>query len=134
PGDSISVIDVAARQEKSRIPLGEHKAPHGLALNSDGSKLYATCERSESVVEIDVATGKITRAFNTGQKGTHMLVLTSDDKKLYTGNMGSGSCTVIDLVKGEVIKHLKTGATCEGVDITPDGRQVWTTNNGDDTL
>ncbi|MGN6387385.1 MAG: YncE family protein, partial [Verrucomicrobiota bacterium] len=88
-GDSISVIDVPARKEKIRIPLGENRAPHGLELNRDGSKLYATCERSETVVEIDVASEKVTRAFKTGQQGTHMLVLSRDNKKIYTANMGS---------------------------------------------
>jgi YVTN family beta-propeller protein len=134
PGDTISVVDVPARKELHRIPLGEHHAPHGLAVSRDGAKVYATCERSQTVIELEAATGKILRSFRTDQKGTHMLVLTPDGKKLYTGNMGSGSSTVIDLIKGEVLVQIKTGANCEGVDITPDGRQVWTTNNADDGL
>lgn len=134
PGDTISVVDVPARKERPRIPLGEHRAPHGLAVSRDGTKVYATCERSQTIIELDVATEKIVRAFKTNQKGTHMLVLTPDGKKLYTGNMSSGSSTVIDLVKGEVLAQIKTGANCEGVDVTPDGKQVWTTNNADDAL
>jgi YVTN family beta-propeller protein len=134
PGDTLSEVDVAARKEVRRIPLGEHRAPHGIAVNRDGTKLYATCERSQTVIEMDVATTRILRAFKTNQKGTHMLALSPDGKKLYTGNMGSGSSTVIDLVKGDVRAQIKTGAHCEGVDVTPDGREVWTTNNADDTL
>lgn len=134
PGDSISVVDVGTRKELRRIDLGEHRAPHGLAVNRAGTKLYATCERSQTVIELDVAAEKILRAFKTGQKGTHMLVLTPDGRKLYTGNMGSGNSTVIDLVKGEVIAQIKTGANCEGVDVTPNGKEVWTTNNADDSL
>src|SRR6266567_1604689 len=124
PGDSISVVAVSARKELGRIPLGEHRAPHGLAVSRDATKVYATCERSQSVIELDVATEKIVRVFKTDQKGTHMLVLTPDGKKLYTGNMGSGSSTVIDLVKGDILTQIKTGANCEGVDVTPDGKQV----------
>jgi len=134
PGDTITVIDVNARKELRRIPLGEHLAPHGLAVNRDGTKLYATCERTQTVIELDVASEKIVRSFKTAQKGTHMLVLTPDGKKLYTGNMGSGSSTVIDLVKGEVLAQIKTGPNCEGVDVTPNGKEVWTTNNAEDTL
>src|SRR5687768_17256007 len=36
PGDSISVIDVGARKGLQRIELGEHRAPHGLAINREG--------------------------------------------------------------------------------------------------
>src|SRR5688572_15963958 len=36
PGDTISVVDVPARKELLRIPLGEHRAPHGLAVSRDG--------------------------------------------------------------------------------------------------
>jgi YVTN family beta-propeller protein len=134
PGDSISVVDVAARKELRRIPLGEHRAPHGIEVSRNGTKVYITCERSQTIIELDVASERIVRAFKTGQKGTHMLVLTPDGKKLYTGNMGSGSSTVIDLVKGEVLAQVKTGANCEGVDVTPNGKEVWTSNNADDAL
>ena len=78
PGDTISIVDVPARKELRRIPLGEHRAPHGIAVSRDGKQLYATCERSQTVIEFDVATEKIFRAFKTDQKGTHMLVLTPD--------------------------------------------------------
>jgi YVTN family beta-propeller protein len=128
PGDSLSVIDVAARKERRKIPLGRYRAPHGLQLNRDGTKLYVTCERSRAVVELDVATEQITRAFETGQEVTHMLVLTPDGKKLYTANIGSGSATAIDLGRGEVVARIPTGAGCEGIDVTPDGKQVWVTN------
>jgi len=134
PGDSISVVDVAARKELRRIPLGEHRSPHGIEVSRDGAKVYATCERSQTVVELDVATEKILRAFKTDQKGTHMLVLTPDGRKLYTGNMGSGSSTVIDLAKGDVRAQIKAGANCEGIDVTPNGKEVWTSNNADDAL
>lgn len=134
PGDSISVVDVTARKELRRIPLGEHRAPHGIEVSRGGTNVYVTCERSQTVIEINVASEKIVRAFKTEQKGTHMLVLTPDGRKLYTGNMGSGSSTVIDLAKGEVLAQIKTGANCEGIDVTPNGKEVWTSNNADDVL
>jgi YVTN family beta-propeller protein len=134
PGDSISVVDVPARKELRRIDLGGKCAPHGIALTRDGAKLYATCENTRTVIEIDVATEQIARSFKTDQNGTHMLALAPDDRTLYTTNIGSGTATVINLENGEVVTHIKTGAQCEGVDVTPDGRQVWTTNRAADNL
>ncbi|MBA2433070.1 MAG: beta-propeller fold lactonase family protein [Chthoniobacterales bacterium] len=134
PGDSISVIDVPAHKETSRIELGEHRAPHGLALNRAGTKLYATCEKSQTVIEVDVESKQIVRSFNTDKKGTHMLALTPDDRTIYTADIGSGTATVIDLQNGEVVTHIETGAECEGIDVSPDGKQVWTSNRAADTL
>ena len=134
PGDSISVIDVPAQKESSRIELGEHRAPHGLVLNSTGTKLYATCEKSQTVIEIDVESRQIVRSFNTGQKGTHMLAITPDDRTIYTADMGSDTATVINLENGEVMTHIKTDAECEGIDVSPDGKQVWTSNRAADNL
>lgn len=134
PGDSISLVDVAARKELRKIPLGEHRGPHGIQTSRDGKLVYATCERTQSVIELEVSTEKIRRAFNTDQNVTHMLVLTPDGKKLYTANIGSGTSTVIDLTAGKVVAQIPTGAGCEGIDVTPDGTQVWTTNREADTV
>lgn len=129
PGDSISVIDVAARKELRKIPLDTFRGPHGIVASAYGKKVYATCERSQTVIELDIATEKITRSFKTGQNGTHMLALTPDGKKLYTANIASGTSSPVDLTSGVVGDPIPTGPGCEGIDITPDGKQVWTTNN-----
>jgi YVTN family beta-propeller protein len=134
PDDSISLIDVAARKEVRKIPLGEHRGPHGIQASRDGKFVYATCERTRSVIELEVATEKIRRAFTTDQNVTHMLVLTPDGKKLYTANIGSGTSTAINLTEGKVVAQIPTGAGCEGIDVTPDGKQVWTANREADTV
>ncbi len=134
PGDSLSVVDVAAMEEQRRIAIDPYRGPHGLAFSSDGRMLYVTCERSQAVIELDVSTEKITRAFHTHQDITHMLVLTPDNKKLYTANIRSGTATAIDLLTGMVVAQISTGAGCEGIDVTPVGGHVWTTNRAADTL
>jgi YVTN family beta-propeller protein len=134
PGDSISVIDVASRKESSRIELGEHRAPHGLVLNRAGTKLYATCEKSQTVIEVNVESKQIVRSFKTGQKGTHMLAITPDDRTIYTADIGSGTATVINVENGDVVTHIETDKECEGIDVSPDGKQVWTSNRAADNL
>ncbi len=134
PGDSLSLIDVASREEVKKIPLKPYFGPHGIAVSKDGSKVYATCERTQCVIELDTKKQEVGRAFETSQKGTHMLVLTPDEKKIFTANMGSGTVSVIDLEKGESVATIKTGAECEGIDITPDGKEVWASNRAEDTI
>lgn len=134
PGDSFSLIDVGGMEEVRKIPTGTHRHPHGMVLSQDGQTLYATCEGTQTVIELDVATEKISRSFKTEQEISHMLVLTPDERKIYTANIRSGSATAIDLLSGKVVAQIATGAGCEGIAVSADGRWVWTTNRSADTL
>lgn len=62
-----------------------------------------------------------------------MIVPTPDEKKLYVANIRSGSATVIDR-EAKTVRTLVTGAGAEGIDVSPDGREVWVTNRTDNTI
>lgn len=133
-GNTISLIDIAAMEEVKRIPIEPHEAPHGIVASRDGKRVYATCERTRTVIELDVELEEITRSFDTGSNVSHMLVLTPNENKMYVANIGSGSVTAIDMDSGSVVAKIETGEGCEGIDITPDGRFIWTTNRAADNL
>ncbi len=127
-GNSLSVIDMATLEEVRRIDLAEFGKPHGLAVSGNGEKLYVTTEGSRvAVLEIEVSTDSILRVFETGQQGTHMVALSKDERTAYAPNLGSGNTTVIDLEAGEVVKTLATGDGTEGIDVHPNGGEVWIT-------
>ena len=86
-----------------------------------------TCEGTQAVLELDAATGKILKAWKTEQRTSHMVVPTRDEKKLYVANIGSGSVTVIDRTNDSV-KSIATGQGAEGIDVSPDGKEVWVAN------
>jgi YVTN family beta-propeller protein len=133
-GDSISVIDVAARRELRRIDLGLGRDPHGLQVSRDGTKVYVTAEAERAVLEVDLATEKVLRTLKTGQEAPHMLVLAPDGRRLYTADMRSGIVSVLDLGQGEPVAQIVTGRGCEGIDVTRDGRTVWTANKYADSV
>jgi YVTN family beta-propeller protein len=54
--------------------------------------------------------------------------------RAYVANIGSGNLSVLDLRGGNVVKHITTGQGAEGVDASPDGREVWVSNRAADTL
>src|SRR3546814_344872 len=125
-GNSLSVIDMGKLEEVRRIDLSEYGKPHGLDVSDDGEFLYVTTEGSRrAVLEIEVATDNITRVFETGQNGTHMVVLGGDGNTAYAANLGNASTTVIDLGAGKVVKTLATGDGTEGIDVSPDGKEIW---------
>jgi YVTN family beta-propeller protein len=49
-------------------------------------------------------------------------------------NIGSGSVTVIDLKTMTKVVDLPTGAGAEGIDISPDEKEVWVSNRAANTV
>jgi YVTN family beta-propeller protein len=133
PGASLTVVDLEKRAVRATYDLTPHAQPHGISVSRDGRLVWVTVEGSQSVLELEAASGKILRSWKTGQEVSHMLVPTPDERKLYVANIGSGSVTVVDRASGAV-KSVPTGAGAEGVDVSPDGREVWVTNRGANTV
>lgn len=132
-GNTLTVIDVAARKVAGTIDLGDFKRPHGIRVSRDGRTLWVTCEANQAVLGIEAATGKIVENYGTGQRVSHMLVPSHDEQKLYVASIGSGTVTVIDR-KTRQVESLPTGAGAEGIDISPDGKFVWIANRSANTI
>ena len=133
PGASLTVVDLERRAVRATYDLKPHAQPHGIAVSRDGRLVWVTVEGSQSVLELEAASGKILRSWKTGQNVSHMLVATPDEKKLYVANIGSGSVTVVERAGGAV-RSIPTGAGAEGIDVSPDGREVWVTNREANTV
>jgi YVTN family beta-propeller protein len=133
PGKTITVLDLERRTVRDTFDLGELSRPHGIRLSRDGTRLWVTCEGAKAVAELDAASGQVLRTWDTGQEVSHMVIETPDERKLYVANIGSGSVTVIDRTTNAV-KNVVTGKGAEGIDVSPDGREVWVTNRADHTI
>lgn len=135
PGNSLSVIDLAARKETKRVDLGALWRPHGL-VEREG-KIYFTAEVSRAVARYDPASDKVDWVMGLGEKGTHMLVFHPTQKTIYTANIGSGTASVIELDKPSQpgppprVTHVAVGKQPEAIDISPDGKEVWVGHNAD---
>jgi YVTN family beta-propeller protein len=122
-GKTITVIDLKNRTVKANFDLGEYSA-HDVRVSRDGRRIWAACAGKESILEIDSETGKVLRAYKTNQKGSWFVEITPDERKIYTPNLEGKSVSVIDRETGEV-KVIPFEAPVYGIDITPDGKQVW---------
>ncbi len=135
PGNSISIIDLAARKETRRVDLGPFLRPHGLAERN--GKIYFTSELARAVVRYNPATDKIDLVVGTGQIVTHMLALHPKRPVVYTANILSNTASVIELDKQEPggppprVTHVAVGPKPEGLDVSPDGRELWVGHNDD---
>jgi YVTN family beta-propeller protein len=125
PGSSLSVIDLRAKTEK-RVDISPLQRPHGIAVGRDG-KVYFTAESNKTVARLDPASGKVDEQYPTGQTGTHMVLFTGDGSRMITTNMGSNSVSI--LKPGSEPVHIQTGDGPEGLDVSPNGRELWVANS-----
>jgi DNA-binding beta-propeller fold protein YncE len=134
PREGISVIDVAAMKELRRVDPGAFSAPHDVLFVA--GKLYFTAEGFKTIGRYDPAANKVEWMLGIGQDGTHMMVLARDQQTMWVPNRGSNSVSVIEGVAGGPPKFKVTaipvpGKTPEGIDLSPDGRELWTATRGD---
>jgi YVTN family beta-propeller protein len=133
PGKTITVLDLKGGKVAATWDLGEYTKPHGIAVSRDGKTVWVTVEGSKAVLDLDAATGRVRKAWKTGQDVSHMVVATPDEKKLYVANIGSGSVTIIDRAADKV-QSVKTGPGAEGIDASPDGKEIWVGNREANTV
>src|SRR5215471_17684346 len=125
PGSTISVIDAVNMKEIRKLDVSPMRRPHGLWF-ADG-KLYFTAETNRLVGRYDPAANKIDWVMGTGQNSTHM-VIAAKDGTIFTANIGSDSITIIDRAGATPVP---VGKGPEGMDLSPDGKQIWTAQSRD---
>lgn len=132
-GSTIHVIDMGTVETLRVLDFPGRSALHGVHVSRDGNLLWVTAEESGEVLEIDSRTGEQIRSWKTRGYRSHMLTSTPDDQKLYVANIDSGTVSVIHRARGTV-DVLLTGAGTEGIDVAPDGGEVWASNRADNTI
>jgi YVTN family beta-propeller protein len=135
PGHSLSVIDLTTQKEIHRVDLGPLGRPHGI-LFADG-EFYFTAELNKLIARYDPATNKLDWLLGVGQNRTHMLVRTKYLNEFFTSNVDSGTVTAIEKSSdpsGWKETNIPVGKSVEGIDISPDDKEVWVANAGDGTV
>jgi len=130
PGNSLSVFDVARHKEIHRVDLGPLWNPHGLLANQ--GLFYFTAEGARAIGAYDPTTNRLVWVMGTGQDQTHMLAATKDGKTMVATNRGSDTISIFQLTKSDPLVAgawketiVPVGRGPEGLDISPDGTQVW---------
>lgn len=122
-GKSITAIDLKNRKVKATFDLGSYSA-HDIRISRDGRLLWAACAGAQAILELDSETGKTLKTYKTDRQGSWFVEITPDERKIYTPNLEGKSVSVIDRATGKV-KIIQFADPVYGIDITPDGKQVW---------
>ena len=134
PSEGISVIDLEALTELRRLEIGLGSEPHDVRF-ADG-KLYFTAEGYKVIGRYDPQRDEVEWLLGTGQDGTHMFVFSEDLNTIFTANRGSDTVTVVEDVAAGPPNWRVTaipvgGDFPEGIDLSPDGREVWAATRND---
>jgi YVTN family beta-propeller protein len=132
PGSTISVVDLPVQAELLRVDLGPLRRPHGMFF-VDGKVLF-TAEQNRLIARYDPVANQVDWLIGTGQATTHMVIANADASLVFTSNIGSNSVSIIERVAGpagwsETV--IPVGKAPEGIDWSPDGKEVWTATGGD---
>ncbi|HTL18634.1 MAG TPA: alkaline phosphatase family protein [Patescibacteria group bacterium] len=153
PLASIPLPAVNAVRRKAEIPSG-------LAISADGRRLYVVFNLSNRLAELDAATGRVLRSWDTGV-APYTVVL--GNNKAYVSNWGGrrpdrdsitgpagrgtlvrvdptryiaseGTVTIIDLQNNRLAGELQVGLHSSAMALSPNGRYLLVANAGSDTL
>ena len=126
--NTLSIIDLDQKLITGTINFKPSMKAHGMAVTRDGARLFATCEASRVVAEVDLPAGKVSRKFKLNFDNCHLLALSPDETTLFVTSAFDGTVTMFNTTTGELNYSLKTGKGAEGVGVSPDGREVWVVN------
>ena len=118
PPDFGFVIDVPAHRVAATIPLAGGRArPVGIAVASDGSRVYVANGRANSVSVIDAVALREVADVPVGARPWGIAV-SEDGRFVYTPNGGTNDVSVIDASTLQVIATVPVGDRPWGVAVT----------------
>ena len=134
PSDGISVIDLETMTELRRLDLGRGSVPHDVRFA--GGRLYFTAEGYKAIGRYDPGADEVDWLLGLGQDGAHMMVLSRDRDTIFTANRESDTLSVVEGAAAgppdwRVTAIPAGGEYPEGLDLSPDGVELWTATRND---
>jgi YVTN family beta-propeller protein len=139
-GPHVVILDATTFKEKGRIestffrssrPDGS-ASPHGMALTTDGSKLYVGLENADipGIVVYDTRANTVLRKIDVVLRGGHFLAIQPKTDKLYYPMREDNRVLVIDTRTDTITKIIPIEGGPVGVGFAPNG-DVWIHNDRD---
>jgi YVTN family beta-propeller protein len=140
--NTLTVVDLAAGKVLPTIDLGALRGPHGLAFV--GGRVWFTAEAAKAIGSYDPATKRVDWIMGVGQNRTHMIYVFPDLNQIVTTNVSSASVSIIEKIGGGAATGpssgdwnetvVPVGRGSEGLDVSPDGKEIWVANADDGTV
>jgi YVTN family beta-propeller protein len=134
-GDNNSVYLIPTNIVAGNVIIPVGLDPAGIAVTSDGSKVYVANQGSSDVSVIDTATNKVTATVTDSSFSDPIgIAVTPDGSKVYVSNNYTNIVSVIDTGTNKVTGTVTVGNNPIGVAVTPNGNEVYVANAGSNTV
>ena len=139
-GPHVVILDATTFKERAKIeseffrssrPNGS-ASPHGIAMTTDGSKLYVGLENADvpGIVVYDTKANKVLKKIDVVLAGGHFLAIQPKTDKLYYPMREDNRVLVIDTKTDRIVKIIPIEGGPVGVGFAPNG-DVWIHNDRD---
>ncbi len=147
-GPHVVILDAETLQQKGIIdsehfrrkvatgtPPRSSAAPHGIAVNNSGTKLYVGLERGEvpGLIVYDIAAGRVIKKIDLQLNGGHDMAMQPGTDKLYYPHREDNRVVVLDTKTDQVTKIIPVAGGPVGVDFAPNG-DVWLHQDNDGSV
>ncbi len=133
-GKSISIINGATYKIEKTIELEDSPRPHGIARLGSTNKVVVATDVGNEVLVVNTDLGRVETKVATHQYWSHMVVLHPKKPIAYVSNITSGTVSIINIDSGKNVNVIACGLGTEGIDITPDGKELWVSNSRENTI
>ena len=136
-GNTVSVVDIAARKRVDTIKLGKYHRPHGIDYDRVADRIVVTTENPDRLILIDAADRRVLRSFETKGQTPHMVSFgpgKSGADWAFVSNSNSGTVTAVQLTTGGETKTIPTGQRPEGSVRSLDGKELFVANRESGTI
>jgi len=133
----IAVINPDTWEVEREIPIPGYR-PNWAVVDSNKEYLYYATSSSHAS-KVNIETGAVEWTTGTGI-GAYGVTLNADESELWVADKGEGAhhlgrtVTVIDTHEGHAIATLFGAYKVDHVLLAPNGREMWTTSNGEGRL
>jgi YVTN family beta-propeller protein len=120
-GRAVDVLDAERHTVSGKIPMPEKPdsavppRPMGVVLSLDGSQMFVSLGRAQSIAVIDTAARKAVRTIEEVGARPWGIGLSPDGRTLYSANGPSGDVSVIDIAAGKVGQRVAVGGSPWGI-------------------
>jgi YVTN family beta-propeller protein len=105
-------------------------------FSADGSRLYASCEFSGRMIEVDIARRRVVRTLTLhgGLSSPQDVKLSPDGRMLYAADQAGGGLWKIAVPSFRVTGFLPTGAGAHGLYPSRDARKLYVSNRAEGSV
>ncbi len=127
--NQVDIFDAATMQLSARVPVSS--MPSHLNFSPDSATVYVSLQSSNSLVAIDVRSGKPVWKSVVGPVPAGVLWHRG---KLLVGIMGADYVAVVDPATGRVERRVQTAKGAHVLFVPPDGKVIYVTNRVDGSI